>query len=176
MAIPAYRRLLRSCLVNLLLLPLFSSQFQLTEELRVILGVTVIIYVLAGRVIFRLRGSLRNFAGKSAPRPPVKDTWSTGSHISRAMSPDLTSGPAAAIGPLPSYTVIIESGPPKPSTANNRAPRNSAVEANTAAWAYCRCAMLFFLALLITWVCHSLALLNEDKVLNGFLCTLAVTL
>lgn len=32
MAIPAYRRLLRSRLVNLLLLPLFSSQFQLTEK------------------------------------------------------------------------------------------------------------------------------------------------
>lgn len=29
---------------------------------------------------------------------------------------------------------------------------NNAVEANTAAWAYCRCAMLFFLALVITWV------------------------
>lgn len=29
---------------------------------------------------------------------------------------------------------------------------SSAVEANTAAWAYCRCAMLFFLALVITWV------------------------
>lgn len=119
----------------------------------IILGVTIIIYILAGRVIFRLRGSLRSFAGKSAPGAPPKDTWSTQSHtISRTMSPDLTPGPTAAISPLPSYTVIIESGTPKPSPANNRAPRNSAVEANTAAWAYCRCAMLFFLALLITWL------------------------
>ncbi|CAZ85293.1 unnamed protein product [Tuber melanosporum] len=122
----------------------------------IILGVTIIIYILAGRVIFRLRGSLRNFAGKSALGPPVKDTWSTQSHnISRTMSPDLTPGPSASINPPPSYTVIIESGPKPPvanNNNNNRAPRNSAVEANTAAWAYCRCAMLFFLALLITWL------------------------
>ncbi|PWW73287.1 hypothetical protein C7212DRAFT_217877 [Tuber magnatum] len=118
----------------------------------IILGVTIIIYILAGRVIFRLRGSLRNFAGRSAPEPPVKDTWSTQSHnISRTRSPDPTPGPTASINPPPSYTVTIESGP-KPPAVNNRMPRNTAVEANTAAWAYCRCAMLFFLALLITWL------------------------
>ncbi|CUS10533.1 unnamed protein product [Tuber aestivum] len=118
----------------------------------IILGVTIIIYILAGRVIFRLRGSLRNFAGKSPAEPPVKGTWSTQSHsISRTMSPDLTPGPTASINPPPSYTVTIESGP-KPPAVNNRRPRNTAVEANTAAWAYCRCAMLFFLALLITWL------------------------
>ncbi|RPA90563.1 family A G protein-coupled receptor-like protein [Choiromyces venosus 120613-1] len=118
----------------------------------IILGVTIVIYILAGRVIFRLRGSLRNFARRSAPAPPVKDTWSTQrDSLSRAMSPDPTPRPNAANNPLPSYTVVIESGP-RPSAANNRVPRNSAVEANTAAWAYCRCAMLFFLALLITWL------------------------
>jgi hypothetical protein len=115
---------------------------------RIILGITIVIYILAGRVIFRLRGSLRNFASSSQSTPPgrgVADGASL-SFATRTMSPESTA-------PSSSYTVTVESGSPVKPVHRARRPRNSgAVEANTAAWAYCRCAMLFFLALLITWV------------------------
>jgi hypothetical protein len=58
---------------------------------------------------------------------------------------------AAILPEMATYTCHIEAVRP----AKRRSRNNSAMEANTAAWAYCRCAMLFFLALLITWVCVS---------------------
>jgi hypothetical protein len=57
---------------------------------------------------------------------------------------------ADIIPEITSYTCHIEAVPSRATKVRSR--NNSAVEANTAAWAYCRCAMLFFLALLITWV------------------------
>ncbi|ETS80519.1 hypothetical protein PFICI_08048 [Pestalotiopsis fici W106-1] len=40
----------------------------------------------------------------------------------------------------------------EPSTARPRTRRRAAFEANTAAWSYARCAILFFTAILITWI------------------------
>ena len=64
------------------------------------------------------------------------------------------------------YTVIIETAPmgplaptfdkiPESEVAQHmyRRYNNAAMEANTAAWAYTKCALLFFVSLLITWVC-----------------------
>ena len=59
------------------------------------------------------------------------------------------------------YTVTIERGPKNSraqisdisSTRNmNQHQHNAALDANTAAWAYTKCAILFFVSLLITWV------------------------
>lgn len=110
---------------------------------RIILVSTLVIYILAGRVIFNLRGSLRRFASSEesqrTPTGPTRDTLGT-------MSPPPTSPqPGERPNTLQSYSCTVSSG----YTARTR---NSGVEANTAAWAYCRCAMLFFLALVITWV------------------------
>ncbi|KAL7273622.1 hypothetical protein RUND412_003509 [Rhizina undulata] len=139
----------------------------------IILGFTFFIYVLAGRVIFTLRGSLRQFAkggphnnshSNSAPKvqsplppppPPAMDRGELGKknpitvhsevEMSRVYVKD---GEDVRIDPLATYTCVIEAGAvPRP-----RVGGNSAVEANTAAWAYTRCAMLFFLALVITWL------------------------
>lgn len=77
------------------------------------------------------------------------------------------------VSALQSYTCTIESGytakdafssTEKAEAGRKKALRNAAVEANTAAWAYCRCAMLFFLALVITWVC----IYNPDCILGFF--------
>lgn len=40
----------------------------------------------------------------------------------------------------------------EPSSARPRTRRRAAFEANTAAWSYARCAILFFTAILITWI------------------------
>lgn len=148
---------------------------------RIILVLTLVIYILAGRVIFNLRGSLRRFAGaeessqrtSSGPtrdtlgcmvpstsplHPPTSPLAPPGSPLASPRSPLApTRSPLAPPGPpqapggpvvintLQSYSCTVSSG----YTVRTR---NSGVEANTAAWAYCRCAMLFFLALVITWV------------------------
>jgi len=58
----------------------------------------------------------------------------------------------------PSYSCTVESMGRSPPSARFRdsvpvnTTRKNAIEANTAAWAYCRCAMFFFLALVITWL------------------------
>ena len=59
------------------------------------------------------------------------------------------------------YTVTIERGPMSPKVQPQLRPstrrsqnlqHNVALEANTAAWGYTKCALLFFVSLLITWV------------------------
>ncbi|RPB14253.1 hypothetical protein P167DRAFT_484741 [Morchella conica CCBAS932] len=131
----------------------------------IVLLLTLIIYILAGRVIFNLRDSLRKFAGaehtSSSHTGPTRDTLGTRSSSVRPGSispgPVHDSGVPAVVNPLTSYSCTISSGsggkePPLTVTRT----RNSGVEANTAAWAYCRCAMLFFLALIITWLPSSI--------------------
>lgn len=60
------------------------------------------------------------------------------------------------------YSIKIESGPmaqaPPPTTGAQAAVQRynrTAMEANTAAWGYTKCALMFFVSLLITWVSHS---------------------
>jgi len=154
---------------------------------------TFSIYILAGNVIFKLRGSLRFFARgelssvssgtgnygsgggtiTSLPTAEIAGQGITktqniniqGEQVSRLNTsttvPILSDpGPVAGVRMLqpqsyPSYSCTVESsGRPIPPPSNTviRQRQRSAVEANTAAWAYCRCAMLFFLALVITWV------------------------
>lgn len=74
------------------------------------------------------------------------------------------------------YTVTIGPAPLNPRLTTPLAPSGetltyrknpSAMEANTAGWAYTKCAVLFFVSLLITWVSHCLsnALHNLSQVL-----------
>ncbi|KAL0636325.1 hypothetical protein Q9L58_004672 [Maublancomyces gigas] len=128
----------------------------------IILVSTLVIYILAGRVIFNLRGSLRRFAGSEesqrTPTGPTRDTLGTMSPSPPPTSPQPGDRPIV-VNTLQSYSCTVSSG----YTARTR---NSGVEANTAAWAYCRCAMLFFLALVITWLPSSINriynLINPD--------------
>lgn len=198
----------------------------------VVLFFTFTIYVLAGKVIFKLRDSLRGFAKESStegttttgtyPTPvpmgsihsptgggefgtmklpttvsqlPLKSGGSPtgpgfsggpGSVASQSTYVPILSDPSPVAGANhhhhhqhhhhnhthshgqaqghyqgnTGYTCTVEStGRPISGglAVNNSnsvaAQRNRiAMEANTAAWAYCRCAMLFFLALVITWL------------------------
>lgn len=70
-----------------------------------------------------------------------------------SISPGISRHASPCVPEVTSYTCHIEAVPHRPSAIPRPMSRNNnAVEANTAAWAYCRCAMLFFLALIITWV------------------------
>ncbi|KAI5780202.1 hypothetical protein DFH27DRAFT_360454 [Peziza echinospora] len=198
----------------------------------VVLLATFAIYILAGKVIFKLRGTLRGFAremsasmsgtghgysggtGTITSVPPAIVNTGTaaagggvpggvpghkhamsaddamllvGTHNSM-INPDVQlpfgtaavnrsgleggqmampmlsdAGPVAGVNmhhnqPHTAYSCVVETGRMVPNTnaAILAARHKSAVEANTAAWAYCRCAMLFFLALVITWLPSSI--------------------
>ena len=70
------------------------------------------------------------------------------------------SSPRSPAFPSSSKSLIHPSSPksnPLPTTSGlppqaNR-PKNAAMEANTASWAYTKCCILFFMSLLVTWVC-----------------------
>jgi hypothetical protein len=125
---------------------------------RVVLIITFFIYVCAGRVIFNLRRNFRNFvnANPIAPKPAcniielstVTDTESGTVRNSRSTAPDTAY--SCTISAQGETSVAAAAAPSTPYTRRKK--KNTAMEANTAAWAYCRCAMLFFLALVITWV------------------------
>lgn len=128
---------------------LLLARGQLLTSCRIVLVSTLIIYILAGRVIFNMRGSLRRFAGvgQTSPRTPTGPTRDTLGTMSPPTTPQQQQQQQNhhPVRPVNSYSCTVSSG-------HTGRTRNSGVEANTAAWAYCRCAMLFFLALVITWV------------------------
>jgi hypothetical protein len=150
---------------------------KITNFKRVAITVTFGIYVVAGRNIYLKRSRLRSFS-QAPPKPPqlqnpftsfktteinittseLVDMSPTGGcdNPSGIESQDLSvSSPA-----YEQYSVRIERGGP-----HNRMPQatvpgaqssamrqhKAAMEANTAAWGYTKCAILFFASLLITW-------------------------
>ena len=152
----------------------------------VVLTITFMIYLLAGRIIFNLRRNLRKFVRdgsqsrsgemsgnhtftnsqhnqripeKAASSPPGSED---SIELAKVMSGNVVGAERGRhvpdLGAFTSYscTVEVSAGAMGPGNGRSgvakRAGRNTALEANTAAWAYCRCAMLFFLALVITWV------------------------
>ena len=132
----------------------------------IVLAVTFGIYVMAGRVIFRMRRGLREFARGAAGGAGVrKVVKSGGMKMPEPVAVEMggvrggkKGGAARAEGERStgySCTISVGQGRGKELVPASRK-RNAAVEGNTAAWAYCRCAMLFFLALVITWVRGSL--------------------
>lgn len=90
----------------------------------------------------------------SEPADPRKDS----AQLSHSTEDTSRAPQASNFNP---YTVTIESGEGRNSiplkTLRNQPDANAqrraaAMEANKAAWKYCKCAMLFFVALLVTWV------------------------
>lgn len=136
-----------------------------------------IIYAMAGRDIFQKRKQLRSF---QVPPPdslvignPFNSYKTTEVHITselvaleeQGLPPidlhvDQSQGAPPRHG-YQQYSVTIERCPMSPvlnsapttqGNAVQRRQNNAALEANTAAWGYTKCAILFFLSLLITWV------------------------
>ena len=134
------------------------------------------IYIMAGMNIYKKRGQLRFFKHQNSedtvqPSPPT-NTRTTEIEISSELASNHY-GPQSSLSKtratdsspwIPGYepySIRIERAPTNhqlhmmstPTTPGFRhRPRNNALEANTAAKAYAKCAMLFFVSLLITWV------------------------
>ena len=131
---------------------------------------------MAGVDIYNKRGQLRSFQHQSSTNMEVMNPFTNTRTTEIEISSELASfpcGPRSSLskfrmtdGPLPfpeyeQYSIRIERGPtkPQPQMSNTqitpgfpRRPANAALEANTAIKAYTKCAVLFFVSLLITWV------------------------
>lgn len=146
---------------------------------RICIVVAFTIYTLAGREIYRNREQLRAFnrtsgypMGIGNPFDSYKTTEvnitteiipTTGRGlVSTTANENVPSRTPSSRGYDP-YTVTIGCAPPSSRTSMPLTPigetltyrkNKAAMEANTAAWGYTKCAVLFFVSLLITWVSH----------------------
>ena len=135
------------------------------------------IYIIAGMNIYKRGGQLRFFkhqnSGDMVHPNPLTNTRTTEIEISSELASTnhyeprsslsktrATDGPPSIPGYEP-YSIRIERAPTNhqlhtmstPTTPGfPHRPGNNVLEANTAAKAYTKCAMLFFVSLLITWV------------------------
>jgi len=109
---------------------------------RIVLITTFFIYVITGRVIFVHRRNLRRFGSDTVDV--------SGAEGGTVRNLDGVASDVVCRGTINMVGGATVAAPRRPAA---RRRTNAAMEANIAAWAYCRCAMLFFLALVITWVC-----------------------
>ena len=159
---------------------------------RVSILATFSIYVMAGREIFQKRQQLRAFnkpggSEVSIIENPFTSYKTTEVHITSEPNPRQQAHLSASLGQgydaerdlldvtyVP-YSITIERGLKRPSSpvtqSLQRRQHNVALEANTAAWGYLKCAMLFFISLLIT--CTSLPTFHKiASVSKGYTDTL----
>ncbi|MCJ1434383.1 hypothetical protein MMC27_003751 [Xylographa pallens] len=142
-----------------------------------------VIYIWAGIAIFEKRRQLRAFKHPVSEvtiiANPFTSYVTTEVEITSEANPNTT-----RLSPQPynleedvpgygfsAYVVKVERGQRRPESplvqGIHSRQQNLAMDANTAAWGYLKCAMLFFLSLLITWVpssanrVHSLIYPNE---------------
>ncbi|KAI9683914.1 MAG: hypothetical protein M1829_004249 [Trizodia sp. TS-e1964] len=123
---------------------------------------TFSIYIRVGNYIYQKRCELRLFTSSRAPSPTNgNNTKSTDIDIiSEPAEPNSTlysmqalrGGQAEIIPRNQEYSVTIRSGPDPPAWDARQQQVHKVIEKNRAAWAYTRCAFLFFVALLVTWV------------------------
>ncbi|RHZ49698.1 putative cAMP receptor-like protein [Aspergillus thermomutatus] len=146
-----------------------------------VIFLTFIIYLRAGRVIFRKRRQLQeaghsdSFGEIDSPKEPTfsknteihvtSEITHSGSESNRLTIASVSHIPHRYLSPYSPYSVTIEGGSASGNDDNvpMRTLRNSqqdpyaqrratARDVNSAAWAYTKYAMLFFIALLVTWV------------------------
>ena len=172
-------------------LGILSSSTLLIISIRVCILVTFSIYLRTGIEIFRRRSHLRSFSHgtpseTSIIENPFTNPFSSFKTTEVTITSELASLPHSngsqaslkfdPMGRLmPSqqsyeqYSVTIERGPmspiftvQKPSSPQFLPPnRNAAMEANTAAFSYLKCALLFFVSLMITWVNSTALFMHE---------------
>ncbi len=131
---------------------------------------------MAGRQIYMNHRQLRSFRQSSQYPIEIENPFdsykTTEVSITSELAPQPHEDNTNVTGNIPSsrgydrYTVTIASAPMSPRIQMPPAPSGEpfsyrknrpAMEANIAAWGYTKCALLFFVSLLITWVsdCHS---------------------
>ena len=169
----------------------------LTRNFRICILVSLSIYILAGREIYRKRRELLNYsrspnfalplAKVENPFTSFKTTEFSVTSELAVLSPATNVSRDSLIRPLnqddqvlqvprgyDQYSVSVETKPmnPRVQSTNPRSVRSSTqrlesmqewrniatVEANTATWTYTKCALFFFVSLLITWVSTSVGM------------------
>lgn len=171
----AYCSVLRPGLVSQL--DTGEMQHELTV-CRVILVATMLIYARTGNEIYKRRRQLRNFSaprsshvGENLPMSSktteVRITSQSAEDTPNALPDDEGQSRESFQGSrdYQKYTVNIESTRKAPADRDiTVAPNLGLSNSDKAAWAYTKCALLFFAALLITWVSPSsfLPLLNHQ--------------
>lgn len=141
---------------------------------RICILITFGLYVWAGRAIFIKRKQLRSFNNNPAP-PMVENPFTSFKTTEIHVTSELACLPTPSETELSDnlnpknrvlssqgyeqYSIKIERGslaqgpPPTPGAqAAVQRHNNAAMEANTAAWGYTKCALMFFVSLMITWV------------------------
>ena len=160
----------------------------LTQHHRVAIGASITIYTLAGREIFQKRRELLAFRDNdndSSLENPFTAYKTTEIHVTSELAeypieaniPHTHSRNSIRLDPQSKsmsncgwqqYSVSISKGPKviNPFRYDGGEDRsgeikanNVALEANAAAWGYTKCALLFFVSLLITWVSSLLLLI-----------------
>ncbi|KFZ11402.1 hypothetical protein V501_04782 [Pseudogymnoascus sp. VKM F-4519 (FW-2642)] len=125
----------------------------------VVLLATMTIYVFIGRVVYANRKRLRELSGSASatgepfPNPNAEPLASktTEVHITTSALPSRPNNrPFDNHGLVGIAPYVVEIGSSRAYLPKEQGQTHSI--ANRAAWAYLKCAMMFFLALLITWV------------------------
>jgi hypothetical protein len=137
----------------------FTSVTHSSIFARVVLLTTTTIYISVGRIIYANRRHFRELSGPDStavkpfsnpkPEPLALKTTKVQITTSKAFS-ELNNQPFNSNSPvkIAPYVVKIESS----RIHLLKEQRQVQLIADRAAWAYLKCAMLFFIALLITWV------------------------
>jgi hypothetical protein len=129
---------------------------------------TFAIYISAGKVVLQWRRQLLKFTQNDisthgaihSSSPKIAKTVEVHVTTEPAQIPSSTQPPGFASRQI---SVSHEPNPPSSSTRYDRRPRKSipSSAANRAAINYCKCALLFFIAMLVTWVPSTLNRLIE---------------
>lgn len=93
-------------------------------------------------------GMRRGSEAASAPKPPSAAAYSVTIQSGRRGSGRESAGDVV----LPIQTNVSADTPPHVSRPANPHRRRAAYEANNATWSYTKCAILFFTAMLVTWI------------------------
>jgi hypothetical protein len=138
---------------------------RLKPDGRICILAVLIIYVISGLEIFRKRRELHAIAAA-----PLSSSTDQDHRFSSYKTTEVqVTTELAEIGPVPSsqtepagkqnyepYSIVIENVPrvlvPSAKGQSAERPSHTALRLNHAAWEYTKCAILFFFALLLTWL------------------------
>jgi hypothetical protein len=157
---------------------------RLKPDGRICILAVLIIYVISGLEIFRKRRELHAIAAA-----PLSSSTDQDHRFSSYKTTEVqVTTELAEIGPVPSsqtepagkqnyepYSIVIENVPrvlvPSAKGQSAERPSHTALRLNHAAWEYTKCAILFFFALLLTWVSPSRACQHPGAQANVCCCS-----
>lgn len=128
----------------------------------------MIIYALAGKEIYQKRKALKNFSGPQPSTTLDEDRGISSKTTEIRITSEAVQGEQKGANQFndhhhedsfhasrenPHYAVNIQSSSePQATRDEGRSQKKLGSSSDRAAWAYVKCALLFFIALLITWV------------------------